>query len=206
VQDTIGKVKPVQTFYSSAKEDTSIIDGLQSERYELGYYVRDRYKNRSDTTYKSITPLSLYNKSKWKIYGFDSQQAASAYGLPPFPARNVIDGDESTMWASEFSPSLPSLPHFISIDMGASHLLHGLEIIGSREYDYQNPARITIQVSKDGANWSSGKTFNTGFEVGGKIKGYFYLNHPEKGRFFKIIILKDTQSPAPSNFTEVYAF
>jgi hypothetical protein len=156
------------------------------------------FQSKSDTV--TIHPFILFDRTGWKIHSVDSQQG----GI--FKVTNILDGDPGTIWATEFSPAPSPTPHYVSVDMGENYLVHGLQIVGSSQYDTQNPKVITIQVSKDGKNWSGGETFNTGFEVGGKIKGYFYLSHPQKGQYFKIIIKKDVKTPAPSNLAEVYAF
>ena len=46
----------------------------------------------------------------------DSAQAGN-------PASYAIDGNNSTFWHSEYSPTLTQLPHIITIDMQASYLV-----------------------------------------------------------------------------------
>lgn len=42
------------------------------------------------------------------------------------PARLAIDGDQTSLWRTVYSPSQAPLPHYITLDLGASYITHGL--------------------------------------------------------------------------------
>ena len=60
--------------------------------------------------------IPLYvNKSLWKVVSYDSQQGGNER------AENAIDDNPSTIWHTQYSPSKPSCPHEIVIDMGKTY-------------------------------------------------------------------------------------
>jgi hypothetical protein len=67
VNDSLGEVLEVQNEYISQQEGTFSVRGLEPNTYNLGYYVRDKYLNRSDTVFSEFTPLfeQELDKSNW---------------------------------------------------------------------------------------------------------------------------------------------
>ncbi|GAA1807830.1 family 20 glycosylhydrolase [Agromyces neolithicus] len=69
------------------------------------------------------------------------------------PATNAIDGDPNTFWHTKWQGSAPAYPHHITIDLGASYDVTGLQYLtrqnaaNGRIKDYQ------VYVSLDGATW-----------------------------------------------------
>jgi galactose oxidase len=73
-----------------------------------------------------------------------------------YPARNVLDGNPTTMWHSQFSPApARPLPHSITVDMRRVQAIDGLSYQPRQDASNNgNIGRYSISVSTDGASWS----------------------------------------------------
>ena len=73
---------------------------------------------------------------------------------PGSGARNVLDGDADTIWQTPTTAPVPPLPHFITIDMHATHLVTGLSYLPRQD---NNPngtiGQYSVDVSTNGHNW-----------------------------------------------------
>jgi galactose oxidase len=71
-------------------------------------------------------------------------------------AQNVLDGNRSTLWHSQYSPSNVRLPHSVVIDMRAAHEVSGLTYT-PRSGTNRNGTigRYTVAVSSNGTTWSA---------------------------------------------------
>lgn len=72
------------------------------------------------------------------------------------PASDAIDGDPSTFWNSQYSPTTVSLPHSITIDMHALTYVSGLTYLPRQDGNFNgNIGEYTISVSQDGTHWGA---------------------------------------------------
>ena len=70
----------------------------------------------------------------------DSAQAGN-------PASNVLDGDNTTIWHTEYSPDLAALPHEITLDMQSSYLIGSITYLPRQDgYSNGNIGEHIIQV------------------------------------------------------------
>jgi galactose oxidase len=70
------------------------------------------------------------------------------------PARNVLDGDALTIWQTPETGTVPPLPHSITIDMQATHVVTGLAYLPRQDGILDgNIGQYSISVSTDGVNW-----------------------------------------------------
>jgi galactose oxidase len=85
----------------------------------------------------------------------DSQESAN-------PAGNVLDGNGTTFWHSEYSPTLVPLPHSITIDMKSAQLISGLSYLPRQDNNLNGTiGNYAIYVSNDGSTWGSPVTTGT---------------------------------------------
>ncbi|WP_460518180.1 discoidin domain-containing protein [Humibacter antri] len=73
--------------------------------------------------------------SQYKIVGEDSEATTSGDGS----AASALDGDYTTQWTSQLSPSLEPFPHWLTFDVGGSFTLTGLGY--SVKDQYNGPIR-----------------------------------------------------------------
>lgn len=142
------------------------------------------------------------DKSSWSIHKSDAGDKSS------YQASNLIDNDDLGTFA--YWPSTDP-NHYVSVDMGGSHTLHGFKIIargqpGGDNYRlYQDPKKITIQFSSDGKNWRDGEDFTLPIDLQTRT-AKIYLSTGVKARYFKIIIRTTVGNKKTPNFNEIYAF
>lgn len=69
---------------------------------------------------------------------------------------NVLDGNGTTFWHTPWTTSLPPLPHSITIDMHATHLVSGLSYLPRQDGNLNGTiGQYAIYVSSDGVHWGS---------------------------------------------------
>lgn len=78
------------------------------------------YNNDFTNYSETITKVFDLSKIKWKIHEVSSEQADNNES-----AENAIDGNEETIWITQWKPESPKHPHFISINFGEELKLKG---------------------------------------------------------------------------------
>lgn len=143
------------------------------------------------------------SKKDWKIIGYDSYQNSNT------APNKAIDGNQKTYWHTPWTRPRPAPPHYISVDMGEEHLVHGFKIIGrlgkAPFFSQGNPKDIVIKVSSDTTNWGKGEHFTLPFDVN-TVKTKVYFTTPMKGRYFKIIVNSTFLNKKFTHIAEIYAF
>lgn len=92
------------------------------------------------------------DKSDWSIVDFSSQH-------DPRPATNIIDGDISTFWHSDWAVLAPPYPHHITVDMGVEKTITGFELF-RRPNSNTGHTKHQFFVSTDNINWTDLGMFN----------------------------------------------
>ena len=75
---------------------------------------------------------------------------------PGYEPANVLNNDNASMWHTQYSGSVPPLPHAISVDMQKMYLINGL-IYLPRQDAHPNGyiGQYSVAVSLDNRSWSS---------------------------------------------------
>ena len=81
----------------------------------------------------------------------DSAQAGTVEG----PAANVLDGNNGTIWHTQYSPTVAPLPHWITIDMHATNIVSGLRYQPRTDHVNGDIGGYQIHVSTDGSTWGN---------------------------------------------------
>lgn len=127
-----------------------LVDTLKTSGYKVNPNLT--------TTYFIVTPTlnlsdySNYSRTGWTVVDFDTQEPAegSNGGL----ATSALDNNKNTFWHSKWNGGAPAHPHWITIDMGKSNLLHGISYIHRQNSSNGRPNKVTIYVSDDNATWT----------------------------------------------------
>lgn len=119
IKDSSGVISQVQANFTSKESGKFAIRGLNAKKYKLGYYVRDQYQNRSDTTFGHYIPLfeGQLDKSKFSNAKFPTD----TWQNPRFGSfRNIYDNASNRDRAAPnyFSPVKETMPIWITIDLG----------------------------------------------------------------------------------------
>jgi len=99
-----------------------------------------------------INVIERLDNSDWTVVDFSSQH-------DPRPATNIIDGDVSTFWHSDWANLAPPYPHHITVDMGKEKTITGFELF-RRSNNGTGHTKHQLFVSTDNANWIDLGTFD----------------------------------------------
>lgn len=89
------------------------------------------------------------DQRKWKVVAVDSEEISGGDAA----ASNLLDGDPSTLWHSQWSEGGPGHPHFVVIDLGETRTVSGLRYLPRQESSTGRIAEAEVEVSGDGNEW-----------------------------------------------------
>jgi hypothetical protein len=96
--------------------------------------------------------------SGWRVLYVDSQ----ATDCGNYGATNAFDGNNTTMWVTEWCHGAPPTPHEIQIDLGASYSLSGFQYLPRQDqYADGDIGNYEFYVSTDGLNWGTAVSAGT---------------------------------------------
>lgn len=116
-------------------------------RYPVTATLRTSAGNSS--TRFTVT-VGLLDQNRMSIADVDSEETNREDGR----ASNVIDGNPATFWHTEWSRSdAPGYPHRISLDLGGTHPIGGLQYTRRQNSANEQIADYEIYTSLDGTTW-----------------------------------------------------
>ncbi len=160
--DSIGKMKPAQTFYTKQEQGILASRGFDSEKRLFGVYLRDRWENYSDTLFAELTPLfeEQLDKLKFKTLPLATDDYIANPNTTPRTLDKLWDGVIAGGNNSYTGPFI-TLPTSFSIDLGApatlSRLVYYPKATGTTYY-VNSPKRFEIWGTNDPASdgsWES---------------------------------------------------
>ena len=103
-------------------------------------------------------------------------------------AKNLVDGDPSTIWHTMYSITVPKYPHWVDFDCGETKLIKGFIYLPRQDGSPNgNIKGYKVQLSQDGKNW--GDTVCEGvFENNAKEKKVL-LPNPQRARYLRFTAL-----------------
>jgi hypothetical protein len=101
------------------------------------------------TTSASLTAVS---KANWKLAYVDSQETQCENGA----AVNAFDSSASTIWHTQYCPSVAQFPHEIQIDMGAGNLISGFRYLARQDGGtHGRIGQYEFYATNDLSNWGA---------------------------------------------------
>lgn len=124
-------------------------------RYRARVSAKNDFGQSAFTEYVwSLTGVqneTMVPNANWSLFYVDSEETAGEDGA----ASNAIDGDESSMWHTEWSQQTPTHPHEIQIDLGANYSITGFKYLPRQDGGENGTiADYEFYVSQDGTDWS----------------------------------------------------
>lgn len=99
-------------------------------------------------------------------------------------AKNLVDGDSSTMWHTMYSVTVAQFPHWLDFDCGEVKTIKGFSYIPRQDGGNNgNIKDYTIHVSLDGKNW--GEEISSGRFSADKNEKRILLEKPINARFIR---------------------
>ncbi len=145
-KDSLGYFVPNETVYTKLKQGTFTSRGLPSKPTVFAIYIRDRWNNRTDTVFKTLTPIfeKELNKANFKETVFPTDIGGYGNGLV---VSNIWDkkiSADNSMWHSRGDAGMPM---HISFDLGVTAKLSRFVLWqrpGPYVFNHGNPKRYEV--------------------------------------------------------------
>ena len=103
-------------------------------------------------------------------------------------AKNLVDGDPSTIWHTMYSITVPKYPHWVDFDCGETKLIKGFSYLPRQDGSPNgNIKGYKVQVSQDGKTWGDAVCEGE-FENNSKEKKVLFAQ-PVKARYLRFTAL-----------------
>ncbi len=103
-------------------------------------------------------------------------------------AKNLVDGDPSTIWHTMYSITVPKYPHWVDFDCGEEKLIKGFSYLPRQDGSPNgNIKAYKVQLSMDGKTWTD-PVAEGDFENSSKEKKVM-LATPQKARYLRFTAL-----------------
>ncbi|MFD4243350.1 endo-alpha-N-acetylgalactosaminidase family protein [Streptomyces sp. NPDC058525] len=135
----------------------------------------------------------LVPQSQMSVTAVDSQETAGENGS----AANVLDGDASTIWHTQWYAATAPLPHEITLDLGASYNVSALHCLPRQTQSNGRIADHQVFTSTDGVTWGAAAASGTFADTAAQQDVAFT---PRTARYVK---LKATREVAGNPWTSV---
>lgn len=160
---------------------------------QTAYYIIRASLNFSD--------FPDYDRAKWSVAGISSEEPAegSNGGL----GIHAIDGNTATFWHTKWNGGYATPPHWMTVDMGETKVIHGLVMTGRQSTNNGKPNVIKLEVSSDNTTWTNAGTFT--LQNVNAPQRFFVTSFPE-GRYFKMTVQSNFGNVQYTHLAELGAF
>ncbi|MBN2279100.1 MAG: discoidin domain-containing protein [Candidatus Marinimicrobia bacterium] len=138
----------------------------------------------------------LIAQSAMTVYFVDSEETTGEDGS----AVNVIDGDQSTIWHTEWSDTTPTHPHEIQLRFDQSYWISGFEYLPRQNSENGRIGQFEIYLSVDASDW--GEPVATGIWPN-STERQTVLFEPEMGNLIKLVALSEVNGNEWTSCAEI---
>ncbi|OKL46234.1 discoidin domain-containing protein [Boudabousia marimammalium] len=106
------------------------------------------------TAYGTLGRALWLERDGWTASASDFEENGEQGGASGHP-EHAIDGDVSTLWHSDYSPSPVAMPHSFTVDLGRNAMIDGVRYVPRQDVFPANGvvAGYLVEVSADGQEW-----------------------------------------------------
>lgn len=141
------------------------------------------------------------DRSGWTIVDCSSEETNAENA----PATNVLDGNNGTIWHTEYDQNQPNPPHTITIDMGEVGNMIGF-CYTTRSSGSGCPLGLKVEVSANNADWEEVATYGDDeLPTGGSAECKKFFEEQKTARYFRLTITKAGQESWGSLYVTHYA-
>lgn len=154
------------------------------------------------TSEPNLADYPLFDRTGWQIVDKSSEEATGE-GSNNGKAIYVLDNVPGTFWHSKWQNGQASPPHYLTVDMGSAHELHGIYLLARQSDNNGKPKDMVVQTSMDNINWTTAASI-----LGQNTRDAQYLWLKEgfpTARYFKIII-NNSYNSTVTQIAELNAF
>lgn len=135
------------------------------------------------TTYFHIRAVYVnYSRDKWDIVAVSSQGGTE--GAANERIEHAFDDNVNTFWHSQWQGNRPGPPHFFTVDMGETNVVHGVAFSARRNAANGRFKRVRIELSINGTDWQDAGSF----ELANVDENTVYLDNAVGARFLRVWI------------------
>lgn len=121
-------------------------------------YEFEEGKPNIDFSLKEVNELS---KENWDVINVSSEELVGG-GTNSGARNNLKDGDDATIWHSQWYQAKPQYPHYFTIDLGQTETSEGM-VFGQRLDKYNGRVKkVNVEISQDGEAWTGLGEFAVG--------------------------------------------
>jgi alpha-L-fucosidase len=125
--------------------------------------------------------------TRWKVVAVDSEEMAGANN----GAVNAIDGKSATFWHTRWNEDL-TLPHTITVDMGAAHRIAGFTYLPRQDGNANGTVeKYRFETSADGTGWTTNIVSGTFANIQNNPSLQQVTFAPVNARFFRFTALRE---------------
>ncbi|WP_206531862.1 glycoside hydrolase family 2 TIM barrel-domain containing protein [Sphingobacterium sp. DR205] len=184
------------SFARSSTGEVSILSGNKAETvlYTVNNGKANIYKNSFDLRQGGTITAWYRGNEKLKV----TQQYSKIETVPmevvfassqetgEGDAKNLLDGDPSSIWHTMYSVTVAQYPHWVDFDAASVKTIKGFTFLPRPDGANGDIKDYKIQVSQDGKNWED--VMSGAFERNKKLKTVRF-EKPVKGRYIRFTAL-----------------
>jgi len=176
------------------------IDGNKKQnRYEQPIPLRD---GGMITAWTKNNPKLKVSSSFEKIESIQTEVIfASSEEVGYGDAKNLTDGDPSTIWHTMYSVTVAKHPHWVDLDAGEVRSIKGFTYLPRQEGGNGNVKDYTVHVSMDGREWGEPVAKGT-FDRNVKEKKVMF-DTPVQGRYIRFTALSEQRGQDYASGAEI---
>lgn len=152
----------------------------------------------------AIGDIPLADRTDWTIKDCSSEESPVYEGYGNGPAKCVLDGSNATYWQTGWSTGDIQPPHHITIDMGKSCEMCGVQYV-SRDHSLDWPKKMIVEISVDGDNWTQAASYEN-LPQGRNVEFRSLFDRLIEARYFRLIITEMYGGRPYTALAEVNAF
>ena len=147
----------------------------------------------------SFLPQNLPEIPRWqmKVVSVDSEELTGADGR----AQNAIDGNNQTIWQTQWSGTSPQPPHEIVLSLGTPYTVGGFTYLPRQDGSLDGTvAKYSFYVSADSVNWGK-PVFEGTFGKNANKKKVLFAGHA--GKFVRLVAKSEVNGKPWTSAAEI---
>lgn len=104
-------------------------------------------------------------------------------------AKNLIDGNTSSIWHTMYSAAMATYPHWVDFDMGETKTIKGFTYLPRQQGSNGDIKTFSIYISMDAKNWTP--ILEESVFENSKTRKKIIFKNPVKGRYFRFKALNE---------------
>jgi len=165
--------------------------------YDVSLTVTDANGSNSRTFNDMISASvgqSVIDKSNWVLQSVDSEHAGNEAAL-------AFDNNTTTYWHTQWSPTSPTYPHEIQIDLGESYNLEAFSYLPRQDGGHNGMIKnYEFYVSDDGSNWRTAVVTGS-WNSNADLKKVFFPT--KNGRYIRLVGVSEINGNAWASAAEI---